>query len=151
MKKTAYLLLVSTYLLNGCHSKTIPGNANQPSGDNIDTSQIHVTPPPRDTTIKNGQLLLRYPNGIIKEKSYYMDGRRHGECQSFYPDGKLWSDDYFTDGLTNGLSTVFYENGQKRYEGNFVNGKPAGTWNFWDEKGKLIRTITYGKGEKHPL
>jgi antitoxin component YwqK of YwqJK toxin-antitoxin module len=143
--KNFLLILVSICLLNGCHSGTTQNNQGTNAIQSAtDTSQMHIAPQPKDTTIKDGQVTKRYPNGVIKERSYYKDGRRHGECMSFYQNGKVCSDDYFTDGLIDGGSTVYYENGQKKYEGTFVKGKPAGTWSFYDEKGKLTRTINYG-------
>jgi antitoxin component YwqK of YwqJK toxin-antitoxin module len=146
MKKIIIALLVSVCVLNGCHSNTTnqQGNSNS-TLPVIDTTKMHAVQQTADTNIKDGPLIKRYPNGVIKEKSNYLAGKRQGECQSFYENGKLWSDDYFTDGILDGATSAYYENGQKRYEGTYIKGKPSGTWNFYDDSGKLVRKANYGK------
>jgi antitoxin component YwqK of YwqJK toxin-antitoxin module len=144
MKKTAYLFIFSAGLLVGCHSNK---SDNQNSSVTvIDTSKIHAAPKQApDTAIKDGQVIKRYENGVMKEKSFYISGKRQGECQSFFPNGKLWSDDYFADGLLDGPTASYYDNGQKRYEGAYTKGKPSGIWNFYDNKGKVTSTVNYTK------
>lgn len=146
MKKITCLLIVSAYLFNGCHSKTTSNNSVN-AAITTDTARRHtvVTPQSADTSIKDGPLIKKYPNGVVKERSYYVAGRREGECQSFYPSGKLWSDDFFTAGLLDGATTSYYENGQKRYEGTCIKGKPSGIWHYYDTGGKLVRMVDFNK------
>jgi len=150
MKKAVYLLLVFTYMLNGCHSATTPGNSNN-NALATDTAKMQAIQQPADTTIKDGEVIKRYPNGVIKEKSYYEAGRRHGECQSFYPNGKLWSDDYFTAGLIDGATVAYYDNGKRRYDGTCVKGRPVGIWRYYDYTGKLVRTKNFGNKQDKPV
>jgi len=148
MKKISCLLIISISLLWGCHSNNLPADStSQNTAPLSDTTkkQPAATPPQADTNIKNGPLIKYYTSGVIKEKSYYIAGRRSGECQSFYPNGKLWSDDYFTNGMLDGATTSYYDNGQKRYEGTFTKGKPTGQWKYYDETGKLVRTTDYSQ------
>lgn len=150
MKKIAYLLLLSIYLLSGCHSNNTPVNSTtNPSTNAVsiqDTAKANtITPQPADTSIKDGAVIKKYSNGIMKERSYYVAGRRQGECQSFYPNGKLWSDDFFIAGLIDGPTTAYYDNGQKRYEGICSKGKPTGIWKYYDNTGKVVRTVDYNK------
>lgn len=152
MKKPAYIFVVSAYLLGSCHSATT-GNKKEISNNPApatDSTKTAVTPPPADTSLKDGWVTRRYSDGVIKEKSYYLAGRRQGECQSFYPNGKLWSDDYFNAGLLDGSSTAYYDNGQKRYEGTYTKGKPSGIWKFYNAGGKLVRTVDYTKKQNNP-
>ena len=150
MKKNLFLLFVLAYMLNGCHSNTNSVNSKTPAPA-IDTAKTHaVTPQKADTTIKDGTLIKKYPNGVTKERSYYVAGRRQGECQCFYPNGKLWSDDYFTAGLIDGATISYYENGQKKYEGTCAKGKPTGVWKFYDNTGKLVRSVNYTKKQDNP-
>jgi len=146
MKKIPFLLIVSAYLLNGCHSNTNPSNPAGSSATKADSAKTNaVTPQPADTNIKDGLVIKRYPNNVIKERSNYIAGRRQGECQSFFPSGKLQSDDFFVDGLMDGATTVYYDNGQKYYEGTCTKGKPSGVWKFYDTAGKFVRSKDYGK------
>jgi hypothetical protein len=152
MKKTIFVLLVSVYLLNGCHPNNTPSDNSTSTMPTADTTKAHaISPQPIDTSIKkDGEVIKKYPNGIIKEKSNYVAGRRQGECQSFYSNGKLQSDDFFTGGLMDGSTIVYYDNGQKEYEGNCTKGKPYGVWKFYNNTGKLVRTKDYGKVSTNP-
>jgi antitoxin component YwqK of YwqJK toxin-antitoxin module len=145
MKKITCILFISGLALAGCRSSTSDQPKNYDTPVEKDTTHMRVYQQPKDTSKKNGAVSLFYPNGVIKEKSFYLDGRRNGECQSFYESGKLQSDDFFKEGLTDGPTVTYFENGQKRYAGTFTMGKPSGTWNFWDEKGKLVKTVNYGE------
>lgn len=153
MKKIACSLIVSISLLYGCHSSNTPPNSTSsnitPSSDTA-KKQITKTLPPADTSIKDGPLIRRYTNGVLKEKCYYLAGRRNGECQFFYPNGKLWSDDYFTNGILDGATASYYANGEKRYEGAYSNGKLTGIWKYYDAKGKLVHTVDYNKTKTTP-
>jgi antitoxin component YwqK of YwqJK toxin-antitoxin module len=42
---------------------------------------------------------------------------------------------------------TFFKNGQKETEGSYINGRESGTWNFYNESGKLVKTKTYKNGE----
>lgn len=146
MKRTAYLFFAAISVLTACNSNNKPAPAADNSIPVVDTAKIHPAPQQAaDTNIKDGPFIKKYPNGVIKEKSYYAAGRRQGECQSFYENGKLWSDDFFTAGVLDGPTTSYYDNGQKRYEGNYIKGKQSGTWIFYDNTGKQVRSLNYGK------
>jgi|HubBroStandDraft_2_1064218.scaffolds.fasta_scaffold137598_2 antitoxin component YwqK of YwqJK toxin-antitoxin module len=149
MKKTVLLFLVSAGVFFGCHSPTPPGNAtaNKPL---TDTTKMTAVQQPVDTSAKDGTVIKHYPNGVIKERSFYVGGRRRGECQYFYPNGRLWSDEYFINGILDGSTTNYFDNGQKRYEGTFTKGKPSGIWKIYDNTGKLTRTIDYDKKQNNP-
>ena len=42
---------------------------------------------------------------------------------------------------------IFYDNGQLTYRGNHIDGKQDGLWEYFDEDGNLIETVTYRNGE----
>lgn len=153
MKKIACLLSISISLLCGCTSHNTQSNAtSQQTTSSNDTAkkQAAAIPQPADTSIKDGPLITRYANGVIKEKSNYIAGRRNGECQYFYPTGKLQSDDFFIGGLIDGSTTVYFDNGQKEYEGIYTQGKPSGIWKFYDKTGKLVRSKDFSKPKANP-
>ncbi len=149
MKKLIFILSVPALFLVACNQKN--NSADKANIPVTDTSKMHAVKQSADTSIKDGQHVVRYPNGVIKEKSYYAAGRRQGECQSFYQSGKLWSDDFFDAGVLDGIATSYYENGQKKYDGSYTKGKPSGIWNFYDESGKLTHSKNYGKIDKQSM
>ena len=84
-----------------------------------------------------------YENKQMQMDGAFQDGKRSGLWISWYENGKKWSEGNFKDGQEEGLRTTYYENGQKRYEGLFRDGVRTGDWKFWDESGKLVKTIMY--------
>ena len=97
---------------------------------------------------KNGnndsyKLNTYYPDSKVKSEGELKNGKMHGKWIYYYENGKKWSEGNFKDGQEEGLRTTYYENGQKRYEGLFRDGVRTGDWKFWDESGKLVKTIMY--------
>jgi antitoxin component YwqK of YwqJK toxin-antitoxin module len=97
-------------------------------------------------------------NGKIKEKvreiQYYpnhnkfYDGEfkndlKDGHWTVWYDNGNIWSDGYFIKGKDDGKRTGYYEDGKKHFEGKYDNGKLIGKWQFWDEKGVMVKDTIY--------
>ena len=146
--KSAFSVLVCSILIVACKQSTSGSDGAVPPQlpNNTMKSDTFVHPAvPADPKIADGMNITRWPNGNVKMQGNYKDGKRQGEWQSFFENGKMNSDEIFIDGQTNGKVTVYYENGKKRYEGENNNGKLSGVWNYWDEKGKLTRSVDYSK------
>jgi antitoxin component YwqK of YwqJK toxin-antitoxin module len=43
-----------------------------------------------------------YPNGILKERSSYKDGKEHGKCESYYENGTIKEVKVYEDGDLHG-------------------------------------------------
>ena len=99
----------------------------------------------QDTTTKNGESIVKYPNGNVKMHGMMKDGKREGLWKSFYDNGIQWSETTFAGGIKNGKTTTWYENGNKRYEGFYANDLESGKWTFWNEAGELASTKDYGQ------
>lgn len=105
-----------------------------------------------DTITKDGESIIKYPNGNVKMLGMMKDGKREGLWKSFYENGLHWSETTFAAGIKNGKTTTWYENGKKRYEGFFTNDLESGKWTYWNEAGELVDTKNFdlpaGAGKK---
>ncbi len=55
-----------------------------------------------------------------------------------------------TEQKKHGPYFYYYENGKIRISGNYKDDLKTGTWKYFDENGKMIKTETYEKGKLVP-
>jgi hypothetical protein len=130
-------------------------NNNQTAKTSQSTQPVTSNPARADTLarhkpagvalVDNGMNIIKYDNGKVKMQGNSKNGSRDGEWKSFFPNGQLQSDEFFTAGKPDGKVIVYYENGKKMYEGENSNGELKGVWTYWDEKGKVTRTVDHSK------
>jgi hypothetical protein len=142
----AYCLLLTAFFIFSCSSGTKDKDANKSANESaVDTSMrgltgvIEENPP-----VQQGEYITKYPNGVIKMRGYYQNGKRHAQWTSFFENGNIQSEGFFKDGLRDGKATVYFENGKVYYEGYYKDGKEVGKWIFYDESGKKIKEKDYG-------
>ncbi len=146
-KTLALFLIPYTLYLYSCSADrekegTTPINENVVSVDtslNGLTGVLEKNPP-----VLNGDYITKYPNGIIKMKGFYINGKREGEWIGFFESGKKQSEGFFKAGLRDGKALVYHENEQIYYEGYYKNGKQVGKWIFFDPQGKKVNEKDYG-------
>lgn len=129
--------------------------SNQAGDEKVQTAEIVVAPNPdsarftilgsQDSTITNGESIVKYPNGNVKMAGMMKNGQRDGLWKSYYENGLPWSETTFSNGIRNGKTSTWYENGKKRYDGFYTNDVESGTWTYWDEKGGVATTKDFGK------
>jgi len=88
--------------------------------------------------IKDGPVLINYPNGVMKAKGKMLKGKKIGLWESFYPSGTKQSSTYFVDGKQEGYSITYHKNGAIKYRGQFKNGESSGHWEFYNASGDLV-------------
>ncbi len=98
-----------------------------------------------DSTMKDGESIERYKNGVIKMRGILKNGKREGLWKSWYEDGTLWSETTFKEGIKNGATTTYYPNGKKRYEGFYKDDDESGKWIYWRENGEIQSNKNYGE------
>lgn len=85
-----------------------------------------------------------YSNGQVKITGRLNnDGLKEGVWTSYFENGKKNSESNFKKGINNGYSMVWYPNGNVRYFGDYTNGNKSGSWTFYNEKGKVVKTESY--------
>jgi antitoxin component YwqK of YwqJK toxin-antitoxin module len=106
-----------------------------------------VEPKAAFDTLRDGDFVQRYPNGIIQLKGFYAAGKREGEWAAFFPSGKLQSEGFFTHGKRDHHATVYYESGKKMYEGMYKDGLMIGKWIYYKPDGTVDHEEDNGKGK----
>ncbi|HEV7231291.1 MAG TPA: toxin-antitoxin system YwqK family antitoxin [Bacteroidia bacterium] len=96
-------------------------------------------------TLKDGDFVMRYPNGVIQMKGFYAGGKREGEWVAFFPSGKTQSEGFFTHGKRDHKAVVYYEDGKKMYEGTYKDGEMTGVWKYYNPDGTLSREMNYNE------
>lgn len=111
-----------------------------------------------------GEVIKKYKNGQIHSIENFKNGKLDGEFKEFFEDGNLSQIGNFKNGDLENIK-VFYENGKLKFElklknrkgkykgyysngqleeeGEAFQGEETGVWNFYDEKGKLLKTKKY--------
>lgn len=143
-----YSLLFAVYSLTACSSGTDEKKKEEATEKSVsvDTSLrelvgvIEKNPP-----VQHGDYVVKYPNGIIKMRGYYINGKRNGQWTSFFQNGNVQSEGFFKDGLRDGKALVYYENGKVYYEGYYKDGREVGKWVFYDTSGVKINERNYSK------
>ena len=143
-----YGLLFTVYSLTACSSGA---DENKKDGtDNkvmsVDTSLHGLTGViEKNPPVQYGDYITKYPNGIIKMKGYYVNGKRNGQWTSFFESGNVQSEGFFKDGLRDGKALVYHGNGKIYYEGYYKDGREVGKWVFYDESGNKVNEKDYDK------
>jgi antitoxin component YwqK of YwqJK toxin-antitoxin module len=84
-----------------------------------------------------------YPNHCIKSAGPVKGNKKNGPWTVWYDDGTKWSEGDFKFDVSDGLRTVWYPDGKKYYQGKYLLGEKMGEWTFWNERGDVIRQVTY--------
>lgn len=109
-------------------------SACAPSADAQDQSDSTQTESSSDLT----PFSELYDNGQIRIQGWLKDEKREGRWISFYQNGVRWSEDTYRNGKKDGPTKAYYPSGILKYSGIFLEDREAGTWNFYEETGKLV-------------
>jgi antitoxin component YwqK of YwqJK toxin-antitoxin module len=82
-----------------------------------------------------------YPDSALKIEGRQVNGQREGKWTSYYPNGLKWSETTFRAGVKDGPTITYYESGIMRYSGQYYNDYKTGIWQFYNEEGKLDKTV----------
>jgi len=102
---------------------------------------------------KEGACEKRFNNGDFN----YEGWGGHGEWNYFYPNGQLKQISFYKDDKNHGPCATWHQNGNIRSEGNFENNKMDGIWTWYRKDGKKylediknIKKKTWTKIGYHP-
>jgi antitoxin component YwqK of YwqJK toxin-antitoxin module len=151
--KIATALFFATFFFFSCNEgnmkKRGEGSVPNPAGT-VSTTGSSASPAGGDKqridSVPDGDYVARYPNGVIRMKGFYKNGKREGDWVAFFETGKVQSEGYFTAGMRDHHAVVYYETGKKMYEGEYKNGVQIGKWKYYKEDGSLKHEEDYGKG-----
>jgi antitoxin component YwqK of YwqJK toxin-antitoxin module len=134
-----YILLIT--LIVGCSSQTVEEIVETHADGTPKVIVLYFVGEETKTKMATTQY---YVDGTVELSGQFnTDQKRIGKWLYNYPSGILWSESVYESGKREGYSCVYYKNGKKRYEGNYKADKTIGTWQFYDEGGKLVKTQQY--------
>ncbi len=79
-----------------------------------------------------------YPNGQIKTRAFYRDGKLDGVLQQWFENGLVELEENFSLGEFDGLQRHFHPNGALKFENTQVKGKKQGWHRQWNETSQLL-------------
>lgn len=125
---------------------------------------------------RDGLFISKSPDGTLKYKMNYKDGKKHGEGLDYYESGELRAKIYYDEGLKdgeaiwyydekdkifrinhykqdilNGLQEKFYKNGNQLSQLEFRNGYPGVGLREWKDNGSERSLGNYIKVSKRGL
>jgi hypothetical protein len=76
----------------------------------------------------------------------YKDNKRNGKFKKYYEQtDQLIYEENYKDNMPNGQFTWWFNNGQVESKKYFDNGNPIGTWEYFNDKGELIKKVNYSR------
>lgn len=79
----------------------------------------------KQRVLEDKDMIIFYPNGMIKYIGECQDGKRHGKGKMYFSDGKLYYEGSWRNNKREGYGTsYFYDNFS--YSGFWINNKPHG-------------------------
>lgn len=89
----------------------------------------------------DGQCLLLYPSGKVKEESYYCEGKLHGPATVWGEKGQILAKGWFYRGMQEGECIWYYPSGAIYSKQRFKHNKWYGPQLFFYEDGSLKSVI----------
>jgi len=98
---------------------------------------------------QTGEYVIKYPDGQIEQKGYYLNGKRHGEYIYYYKNGLTKQILNYENGELNGVEKKFYFNGNIESIYQRKNFKLEGKQKTFYENGKKKCIYDVKNGLKH--
>jgi antitoxin component YwqK of YwqJK toxin-antitoxin module len=137
--KTFLICIASVMIFDSCG----PSAGDKPKVQHDTLKTTNILEKNQKEIISDGEYIKHYPNGVVEMRGMMKAGKRDGIWKSFYDNGLPWSETTFMNGVKEGPTVTWYENNQKRYEGTYKNDSEYGTWTFYDEQGRIIKTENF--------
>lgn len=93
-----------------------------------------------------GWLVERYPDAVLKSRSWLSKGVLHGISEGWYTNGTLQVREHYADGISKGEVTRWSEYGAKESEGTALEGKLEGLFRRWYPTGQLSDEVRFRAG-----
>jgi antitoxin component YwqK of YwqJK toxin-antitoxin module len=90
---------------------------------------------------------LKYPNGKLKSKINYEDGKKNGLAQWYYETGELLAEVNYIDNKASGVLKEFYENGNLKALSHWIDGAQDGKASKYYENGSKMRDSIVKNGK----
>ncbi len=98
---------------------------------------------------KQGEYILKHPDGYILEKASYKNNVLEGRRMLFYGSGSPELIEHYKNGLFHGIYTSYYENGSKKYEVLYEDNVMVGTYTGYFTSGNRKEEVTFADNEEN--
>lgn len=82
----------------------------------------------------------------INSVEHLKNGNKHGTQEQYYPNGNIRWKRKFIDGKIEGFNKYFYEDGSKEIVSFWVNGQMHGDYEHYQEDGNFLERANYENG-----
>ena len=90
-----------------------------------------------------GVIIYMFEKAGIQSKRRYYSGRLTGISESWYLNRQLEEQVSFYANKLHGGFRRWHKNGAIYAEGQYINGNKLGLWKVYDDRGVLLRQLTY--------
>ncbi len=90
-----------------------------------------------------GQNTYYNAEGMVTNRSSYLNGLSHGKSEEFYPNGQLKHEENHYYDEKHGQENFYHPNGQLKEQIHWVYGSKEGWNRIFDENGKLVAETFY--------
>ena len=97
--------------------------------------------------LRHGERCYYYENGKTETEENFVNGELHGERKTFYPDGALWFKEVYVNGKLDGERIGYWPNGEKFLEEYYADGILHGERKTFSNNGSLITQEEYHWGK----
>jgi len=87
-------------------------------------------------------------NGKLIYEGRFLNDRPTGTFKYYYPDGKLKSETTFLKGTEKVYTVIYHPNQKIASQGIYLDQQRDSIWNYFNDKGMLLETVTLKKGIK---
>lgn len=99
----------------------------------------------------NGYAIMYHENGKISEEGMWKNNRWVGDYKMYYENGQVMQEFKFNaSGKREGPQKYYYENGQVMIEGNWADGKESGIVKEYYENGDIKAEKNFASGTLDP-
>ncbi|TBN04788.1 hypothetical protein EYD45_05880 [Hyunsoonleella flava] len=97
----------------------------------------------------NGVLLENFTTEIIKSRTEYLNGKKHGNEQQWYTNGSQLSERFYSEGFKVGVHKSWWSSGNLKFEYHFNDkGEFHGAVKEWYESGQVFQDFNYKEGKE---
>ena len=91
-----------------------------------------------------------YPDGTVRAKGAYANGKDHGRWTLYWGSGEKQQEYTMNQGMWQGTHSRWHPNGTEAMKVHYVDGLRQGWLLSWDSDGNLVRQVEFADGKIQP-
>ncbi len=122
-------------LLSGCQTHSKKQEIDPDTGYRMEYSLD------KNSRLHDGPYIKKDSSGVLLEKGMLKEGVQVGIRELYYPDGKVKVRERYVNGKMDDLYEYFHPNGAVQLKGYYVQGEMYGLWRKYTPEGQLIDEV----------